>query len=91
MQPAGVHRQLDDATGRLMNLQFVESESTFAYFHATPRLPRSLGQAGCFLQRQAWGVSRQPDRFYRLTEGQRVAVDVIDGRKGPEAAGLRLI
>ena len=26
-----------------------------------------------------------------LTEGQRVAVDVIDGRKGPEAAGLRLI
>ena len=26
-----------------------------------------------------------------LTEGQRVAVDVTDGRKGPEAAGLRLI
>ena len=26
-----------------------------------------------------------------LTEGQRVAVDVIDGRKGPEAAGVRLI
>jgi hypothetical protein len=26
---------IDDATGRLMNLQFVESESTFAYFHAT--------------------------------------------------------
>src|ERR1700720_2593255 len=26
-----------------------------------------------------------------LTEGQRVAVEVIDGRKGPEAAGLRLI
>jgi cold shock CspA family protein len=26
-----------------------------------------------------------------LMEGQRVAVDVIDGRKGPEAAGLRLI
>jgi CspA family cold shock protein len=26
-----------------------------------------------------------------LTEGQRVAVDVIDGRKGREAAGLRLI
>ena len=25
-----------------------------------------------------------------LAEGQRVAVDVIDGRKGPEAAGLRL-
>ena len=26
-----------------------------------------------------------------LTEGQRVAVDVIEGRKGPEAASLRLI
>jgi CspA family cold shock protein len=26
-----------------------------------------------------------------LTEGQRVSVDVIDNRKGPEAAGLRLI
>src|SRR5215472_9495806 len=26
---------IDDATGRLMHLQFVESESTFAYFHAT--------------------------------------------------------
>ena len=26
-----------------------------------------------------------------LAEGQRVAVNVIDGRKGPEAAGLRLI
>ncbi len=26
-----------------------------------------------------------------MAEGQRVAVDVIDGRKGPEAAGLRLI
>jgi len=26
-----------------------------------------------------------------LTEGQRVAVDVIDGRKGLEATGLRLI
>ena len=26
-----------------------------------------------------------------LTEGQRSAVDLSDGRKGPEAAGLRLI
>jgi CspA family cold shock protein len=26
-----------------------------------------------------------------LAEGQRVAVDVIEGRKGPEAASLRLI
>jgi len=26
-----------------------------------------------------------------LAEGQRVAVDVIDGQKGPEVASLRLI
>ena len=26
-----------------------------------------------------------------LAEGRRVAVDVIDGRKGPEAVGLRRI
>ena len=26
-----------------------------------------------------------------LTEGQRVFVDVVDGRKGPEAVSLRLI
>lgn len=25
---------VDDATSRLMHLQFIESESTFAYFHA---------------------------------------------------------
>jgi hypothetical protein len=28
---------IDDATSRLMHLQFVESESTFAYFHCGPR------------------------------------------------------
>ena len=38
---------IDDATGRLMHLQFVESESTFAYFHA----------ARAYLE--AWG-SRSP-------------------------------
>jgi hypothetical protein len=26
---------IDDATSRLMHLQFVESESIFSYFHAT--------------------------------------------------------
>jgi hypothetical protein len=40
---------IDDATGRLMHLRFVESESTFAYFHATG-LSRSLGQTHCILQ-----------------------------------------
>jgi hypothetical protein len=46
---------VDDATGRLMHLQFVESESTFAYFHAT----RDYLEACCALQRQAWSVPRQ--------------------------------
>ena len=26
-----------------------------------------------------------------LTEGQRVAVDMVEGGKGPEAVGIRLI
>ena len=45
---------VDDATGRLMHLQFVESESTFAYFHA----------ARAYLQ--AWG---KPVAFYSDKHG----------------------
>jgi CspA family cold shock protein len=37
----------------------------------------------------AWALNRAG--IGGLGEGQRVAVDVIDGKKGPEAAGLRLI
>jgi len=45
---------VDDATGRLMHLEFVESESTFAYFRAT----RSY--------LQAWG---KPIAFYSDKHG----------------------
>src|SRR5437667_3639682 len=45
---------IDDATSRLMHLQFVESKSTFAYFHA----------AGAYLE--AWG---QPVAFYSDKHG----------------------
>ena len=45
---------IDDATSRLMHLQFVESESTFAYFHA----------ARAYLE--AWG---KPVAFYSDKHG----------------------
>jgi hypothetical protein len=45
---------VDDATSRLMHLQFVESESTFAYFHA----------ARAYLE--AWG---KPVAFYSDMHG----------------------
>jgi len=45
---------IDDATGRLMHLQFVESESTFSYFHA----------ARAYLE--AWG---KPIAFYSDKHG----------------------
>ena len=45
---------VDDATSRLMHLQFVESESTFAYFHA----------ARAYLE--AWG---KPVAFYSGKHG----------------------
>jgi hypothetical protein len=45
---------VDDATSRLMHLQFVESESTFAYFHA----------ARAYLE--AWG---KPIAFYSDKHG----------------------
>src|ERR1700751_2470632 len=39
---------IDDATGRLMHLQFVESESTFAYFHATRAYLEARGKPVAF-------------------------------------------
>jgi hypothetical protein len=50
---------VDDATSRLMHRQFVESEWTFAYFHAAC-LSRDLGQADRLLQRQARRLPGQP-------------------------------
>jgi hypothetical protein len=46
---------IDDATGRLMHLQFVESESTFAYFAAARAYLEAWGKPitatsmGCFV------------------------------------------
>jgi hypothetical protein len=39
---------VDDATSRLMHLQFVESESTFAYFHAARAYPQAWGKPVAF-------------------------------------------
>jgi winged helix-turn helix protein len=39
---------IDDATGRLMHLQFVESESTFAYFRATRAYLEAWGKPVAF-------------------------------------------
>jgi hypothetical protein len=39
---------VDDATSRLMYLQFVESESTFAYFHATRAYLKAWGKPVAF-------------------------------------------
>jgi hypothetical protein len=39
---------IDDATGRLMHLQFVESKSIFAYFHAAPAYLEARGKPVAF-------------------------------------------
>src|SRR5262252_3104748 len=39
---------IDDASGRLMHLQFVESESTFSYFHATRAYLEAWGKPVAF-------------------------------------------
>jgi hypothetical protein len=39
---------VDDATGQLMHLQFVESESTFSYFHATRAYLETWGKPIAF-------------------------------------------
>jgi hypothetical protein len=39
---------IDDATSRLMHLQFVESESTFSYFHATRAYLEAWGKPVAF-------------------------------------------
>jgi hypothetical protein len=36
---------VDDATSRLLHLECVERESTFAYFHVA--LEREVGRTGC--------------------------------------------
>ena len=65
---------VDDATGRLMHLQFVERESTFAYFHA----------ARTYLE--AWGSEQaKPAIGKRVT-----VVDYPDGRLAVRYRGIEL-
>jgi len=49
---------IDDATSRLMHLQFVESESTFAYFHATRAYLEARGKPVAFYSDNKHGVFR---------------------------------
>src|SRR5215472_2156425 len=51
---------VDDATGRLMHLQFVESESTFAYFHAARAYLEAWGKPVAFYSDKhgVFGVNR---------------------------------
>ena len=51
---------VDDATSRLMHLQFVESESTFAYFHAARAYLEAWGKPIAFYSDKARGVPGQP-------------------------------
>ena len=57
---------VDDATGRLMHLQFVESESTFAYFHATRAYLESWGKPVAF-------YSDKPASFASITRARSAA------------------
>ena len=56
---------IDDATGRLMQLRFVPSESAFAYFEALQGLSRDPWLPDRLLQRQAFGVPCAPGRTPR--------------------------
>ena len=46
---------VDDATSRLMHLQFVESESTFAYFHAARAYIEAWGKPVAFYSEASSG------------------------------------
>ena len=52
---------IDDATSRLMHLQFVESENTFDYFAATRTYLERHGTPICVLLRQARRLSGQQE------------------------------
>ena len=53
---------IDDATSRLMHLQFVETELTFDYFEANAGLSGAVRQADRVLLRQACCVSGEQER-----------------------------
>jgi hypothetical protein len=51
---------IDDATSRLMHLQFVESESTFSYFHATRAYLETWGKPVVDFPPGAGGFANEP-------------------------------
>ena len=53
---------VDDATGRLMHLEFVESESTFAYFRATRSYLQAWGKPIAFYGDKHGDFRGQPSR-----------------------------
>jgi CspA family cold shock protein len=68
----------------------VEESGTVKWYNAVKGfgfIPSDRGGKDIFVHASALNRAGIGD----LAEGQRVAVDVIDGRKGPEVAGLRLI
>jgi len=60
---------IDDASGRLVHLQFVESESTLAYFYATRAYLEAWGLEAWGLE--AWGLEAwgKPVTFYSDKHG----------------------
>ena len=68
----------------------VEEHGTVKWYNSTKEfgfIVRDGGGKDLFVH----ASSLQRSGLADLAEGQRVAVDVADGQKGPEAVGLRLI
>ena len=85
---------IDDATGRLMHLQFVESESTFAYFHAARAYLEAWGKPIAFYS-DKHGVFRvfivEPSEPAKAAIGKYVTVfDYPDGRLSIRHNGVEL-
>jgi hypothetical protein len=70
---------VDDATSRLMHLQFVESESTFAYFHAARAYLEAWGKPvafysdkhGVFRVNHRGALGGEPPRDFRRLQSLR--------------------
>jgi hypothetical protein len=70
---------IDDATGCLMHLQFVKSESTFGYFHATRCYLEAWGQPIAF-HMTSMALTRQSSQYSdrRLDDPVRVRTALPD-------------
>jgi hypothetical protein len=80
---------IDDATGRLMQLQFVSSESTVSYFEALRSYLENARMPGRLLLGQAYGVSHRQARRQGWSGHETVGlVDPNMALDTIEAAGL---